>query len=49
MLKFASLALLCLLIIGCTETMPQREASACIHGDPGGPIHCQAKTYELAF
>lgn len=47
MLKFASLALLCLLI-GCTETMPQREASACIHGDPGGSLNCQAAAYALA-
>lgn len=49
MLKLASLALLCLSLVACTETLPQREASGCIHGDPGGPLHCQAKAYALAF
>ena len=46
MLKAVCLSLL-VVLTGC-ETSSPPQASACIHGDPGGPQRCQAKTYEQA-
>ena len=47
MLKPICLALLCLLV-GCSGTVPPRSF-ACIPGDPGGSLACQAVTYKNAF
>lgn len=36
-------------LTGCAASAPPPAASRCIPGDPSGPLHCQAKTYDLAF
>ena len=47
MLKITCLVLAWLLV-GCSGTVPPRS-SACIPGDPGGSMACQAETYKNAF
>ena len=42
-----TLPLLLCLLAACAD-MPPREAPACIRGNPGGSMQCQAATYWYA-